>query len=146
MVPGSTLRYGSSFWMVSLSPRPSSRLPIDAEARPLPSDETTPPVTKMNLVCLELERGGVLIDHSSCYARKNDRRWRALPFGGPASCSPCPLSSLLTPSQMSSSTRIAILSISGSEVNGRRSHSDHRRRSPHRGPRGPGAAGGRPSP
>src|SRR5215468_52261 len=32
------------------SPRASSRAPIEAEARPLPSDESTPPVTKMYLV------------------------------------------------------------------------------------------------
>src|SRR5262245_2771414 len=34
------------------SPRASSSAPIDAEASPLPSDESTPPVTKMNLVAL----------------------------------------------------------------------------------------------
>src|SRR4051812_33560019 len=38
--------------MVTRSPRFSSSAPIDADARPLPSDDTTPPVTKMNLVCL----------------------------------------------------------------------------------------------
>ena len=43
--------YGSSFWIVTLRPRFSSSAPIDADASPLPSDETTPPVTKMNLVC-----------------------------------------------------------------------------------------------
>src|SRR5579863_9490048 len=49
MVPGSTLRYGSNFCNVTRSPRLSSRHPIDAAAMPLPKDETTPPVTKMNL-------------------------------------------------------------------------------------------------
>ena len=39
-----------------MRPRVSSRLPIDADARPLPSDETTPPVTKMNLVCFTVYR------------------------------------------------------------------------------------------
>src|SRR5215471_10997357 len=61
MVPGSTLRYGSSFWIVILRPRVSSRLPIDAEARPFPSDDTTPPVTKMNLVCLPDGFAGALM-------------------------------------------------------------------------------------
>src|ERR1700733_2852763 len=49
IVPGSTLRYGSNFWHVTLSPRLSSRHPIDAAAMPLPSDETTPPVTNIYL-------------------------------------------------------------------------------------------------
>src|SRR5207249_8043472 len=48
MVPGSTLIYGSSLRKVMRAPRLSKRLPIDAEARPLPNDEITPPVTKMN--------------------------------------------------------------------------------------------------
>ena len=38
---------------VTLRPRFSSRAPIDAEASPLPSELTTPPVTKMYLVFLE---------------------------------------------------------------------------------------------
>ena len=32
------------------NPRLSSRLPIEAEASPFPKEETTPPVTKMNLL------------------------------------------------------------------------------------------------
>src|SRR5580658_720091 len=47
MVPGSTLRYGSHFWRVTLRPRLSSRQPIEAAATPFPREETTPPVTKM---------------------------------------------------------------------------------------------------
>src|ERR1700722_3125157 len=47
MVPGSTLRYGSNFIMLTLIPRASSRQPMEAAARPLPSEDTTPPVTKM---------------------------------------------------------------------------------------------------
>src|SRR5258705_3944832 len=50
IVPGSTLMYGSILSIVTLRPRLSNRAPIDAAARPLPKDETTPPVTKMNLV------------------------------------------------------------------------------------------------
>src|SRR5689334_18628425 len=42
--------YGSSFCIRTFSPRPSSSIPIDALASPLPSELTTPPVTKMNLV------------------------------------------------------------------------------------------------
>src|SRR5262249_33449701 len=49
MVPGSTLRYGSNFCSVTRRPRLSSRHPMDAAAIPFPSDETTPPVTKMYL-------------------------------------------------------------------------------------------------
>ena len=50
IVPGSTLRYGSNFIIVTRSPRSTRRRPSDAAAIPLPSDETTPPVTKMYLV------------------------------------------------------------------------------------------------
>src|SRR5215470_9383828 len=49
IVPGSTFRYGSNFCSETLSPLLSSRQPIDAAAIPFPSDETTPPVTKMYL-------------------------------------------------------------------------------------------------
>src|SRR5215475_14284268 len=52
MVPGSTLMYGSSLRWVILSPRFSSSAPRDADESPLPSDDTTPPVTKMYLVRL----------------------------------------------------------------------------------------------
>src|SRR5207248_8284769 len=47
MVPGSTFKYGSNFIMLTLKPRLSSRHPIEAAASPLPSEDTTPPVTKM---------------------------------------------------------------------------------------------------
>jgi hypothetical protein len=36
--------------ILTLNPRLSSRQPIEAEAKPFPSDESTPPVTKMNFV------------------------------------------------------------------------------------------------
>src|SRR3977135_2790226 len=42
--------YGCILTMVTRSPRLSSSAPIDAAARPLPSEETTPPVTKMYFV------------------------------------------------------------------------------------------------
>src|SRR5512139_129659 len=50
MVPGSTLMYGSSFTRVTLRPRASRMAPSEAAAMPFPSEETTPPVTQMNLV------------------------------------------------------------------------------------------------
>src|SRR5215831_10254623 len=50
MVPGSTLMYGSSFIRRTLSPRASRIAPRLADVMPLPSEETTPPVMKMNRV------------------------------------------------------------------------------------------------
>src|ERR1700740_64186 len=49
IVPGSTLRYGSSLISVTCKPRASSSAPLEDAARPLPRLETTPPVTKMYL-------------------------------------------------------------------------------------------------
>src|ERR1700694_196393 len=46
MVPGSTLRYGSSFWRETVRWRAFRMFPIDAAVMPFPSEETTPPVTK----------------------------------------------------------------------------------------------------
>src|SRR4029450_11958709 len=43
---------GAPVATVTVSPRAASSAPIDAEATPLPRDDTTPPVTKMNLVLL----------------------------------------------------------------------------------------------
>src|SRR6187551_2768129 len=53
IVPGSTFRYGSSFCITTRRPRAVRRLPRLAAVRPLPSEETTPPVTKMCLVTPE---------------------------------------------------------------------------------------------
>src|SRR3972149_4206843 len=50
MVPGSTLMYGSSFWMETLKPLSLNSLPIAAAVTPLPTLLTTPPVRKMNFV------------------------------------------------------------------------------------------------
>src|SRR6266404_1487119 len=47
IVPGSTFRYGSHFCRVTLKPRLSRRQPIEEAATPFPSEETTPPVTKI---------------------------------------------------------------------------------------------------
>src|SRR6266496_5518631 len=52
IVPGSTFRYGSSFCIVTRSPRAVSRLPRLLAVSPLPSEEATPPVTNTCLVCL----------------------------------------------------------------------------------------------
>src|SRR3979409_185002 len=43
--------YGASFMFATLRPRFSISAPIDADTMPLPSDDTTPPVTNTNLVC-----------------------------------------------------------------------------------------------
>ena len=42
--------YGSNFWSWTRKPRETSRRPIEAAAIPFPSEETTPPVTKMKRV------------------------------------------------------------------------------------------------
>src|SRR5690348_5632674 len=47
MVPGSTLMYGSSFINVTLRPRASRMDASEADAMPLPREDTTPPVTKI---------------------------------------------------------------------------------------------------
>src|ERR1035437_1910142 len=46
MVPGSTLRYGSSFCSETVKWRAFRMFPMDAAVMPFPSEETTPPVTK----------------------------------------------------------------------------------------------------
>src|SRR5215469_10851657 len=42
--------YGSNFCIRTRRPRCSSSMPIEALVNPFPSELTTPPVTKMNLV------------------------------------------------------------------------------------------------
>ncbi len=42
--------YGSNLTAVTLRPRAWRSAPIEAAESPLPKEETTPPVTKMNLV------------------------------------------------------------------------------------------------
>ena len=44
------LMYGSNFCIVMLKPRACNNFPIDAAIMPLPSEEATPPVTKIYLV------------------------------------------------------------------------------------------------
>src|SRR5580765_155767 len=113
MVPGSTLRYGSSFWIVTLRPRPSSRLAIDADARPFPNEETTPPVTKMNFVCLVPRTGAVIAAPPASAAASSQ----------PARSAPEPESAKI---HRAFSTRAAILSGGCLEVNARRADSHHR--------------------
>src|SRR5713101_2719870 len=48
MVPGSTFRYGSSLRNRTENPRACNSAPRAADAKPLPSEETTPPVMNMN--------------------------------------------------------------------------------------------------
>src|SRR3954468_523424 len=50
IVPGSTLMYGSNFWIVTERPRATRSRPREAAAMPFPSAETTPPVTNMKRV------------------------------------------------------------------------------------------------
>src|SRR6266566_3305206 len=57
MVPGSTLRYGSSFWRETLRWRAFRMFPSDAAVIPLPSEETTPPVTKTYFDIGDLQGG-----------------------------------------------------------------------------------------
>src|SRR4029079_18691929 len=47
IVPGSTLMYGSSFCMVTRSPRAFNSRPSEEAVRPFPRLDATPPVTKM---------------------------------------------------------------------------------------------------
>src|SRR5690606_30105266 len=66
MVPGSTLMYGSSLMRVTLRPRDSRMAASDAEAMPLPREDTTPPVTNTNLVMTRASRllaGGGKVDY-----------------------------------------------------------------------------------
>jgi hypothetical protein len=53
IVPGSTFRYGSSFCIVTDRPRARRRWPRLEAVSPLPSEDATPPVTKMCLVVLD---------------------------------------------------------------------------------------------
>src|SRR5436305_337209 len=56
IVPGSMFRYGSNFCTWTLRPRALSSRPSDAATMPLPSADTTPPVTNTYLVGLALIR------------------------------------------------------------------------------------------
>src|SRR5437588_4982641 len=90
MVPGSTLMYGSSFWMETSTPRLLSTRPIDAAVIPLPTDETTPPVRNMYFgIALpsHLPRGHSrarplgIQHHEPCFARQRAFRHSKLGLG-----------------------------------------------------------------
>ncbi len=87
--------YGSSLIMVTRNPRASSSAAKDADAIPLPSDDTTPPVIKMSLV---MGCGAEASDDRPEWVHKlpkspmplNEREphsgrvaWRAKPFQSP---------------------------------------------------------------
>ena len=78
--------YGSILTSVTLRPRASSSAPIDADARPLPSDETTPPVTKMNLVLTLHRRSAMSLPMRG--APPSRRRSCARPAPDPPACRP----------------------------------------------------------
>src|ERR1035437_5668807 len=82
IVPGSTLRYGSSFCMVTLSPRATSKEPRLDAVRPLPKEDTTPPVTKMCLVFSVFPTGLQPICGSALH------RWRPTPWRAAVSVTP----------------------------------------------------------
>ena len=83
-VPGSTLMYGSNFWIVTRSPRSTRSRPSEAAAIPLPREETTPPVTKMYLV------GRRVRFASSGVRSPGPRRVTQAPFGPLARRRACP--------------------------------------------------------
>src|SRR5262245_16260129 len=66
MVPASTLMYGSIFWSVTRRPRASRSEPMEAAASPLPRDDTTPPVTKMNFVLTSGLLSSRIVPGSGC--------------------------------------------------------------------------------
>src|SRR6202140_4519497 len=70
MVPGSTLRKGSSFCIPTCRPRALRIVPIEAAVIPLPREETTPPVTNTNFAMRRASRGGL----SDCISRLLRRR------------------------------------------------------------------------
>src|SRR5687768_11498517 len=66
--------YGSSLTFVTLRPRASRSAPIEAAARPLPIELTTPPVTKMYLVRRAFIAGSSHVRAPEDRARKHGRR------------------------------------------------------------------------
>src|SRR4051794_14557434 len=87
IVPGSTLRYGSSFCIVTRRPRAVSSWPRLEAVSPLPSEEATPPVTN---TCLVVRAG--------CIVSPPTRSTRG-PFGR------CPARSLRDPRDLTVTPR-----------------------------------------
>src|ERR1700679_1684880 len=63
--------YGSNFCSPTVCPRATSSRPSEADAIPLPSEETTPPVTKTNRVMMGHRR------QINAIARRKSPRLRA---------------------------------------------------------------------
>ena len=81
IVPGSTFRYGSSFCITTRRPRALSSMPRLEAVRPLPSEEATPPVTKMCLVVVDFggrhgQEGAPVVAVCECGAARRARRSR----------------------------------------------------------------------
>jgi hypothetical protein len=55
---------------------------MDADARPLPSDDTTPPVTKMNFVCFTVDLPGAVMVVSPIRVVQGPRPSQKDPPGG----------------------------------------------------------------
>src|SRR4051812_4037869 len=92
MVPGSTLRYGSSFCSETVRRRAFRMFPIDAAVMPLPREETTPPVTKTYFDIDDLQGGfsnvtglGCEINPPADRRRPGRRAWAAEARSAPRS-------------------------------------------------------------
>src|SRR5438093_13379399 len=83
MVPGSTLRYGSSFWRETVKRRAFRMFPIEAAVMPLPREETTPPVTKTYFDIDDLQGG-----FTEFTGKRTRRPHLASPLGGEGHPSP----------------------------------------------------------
>src|SRR5512132_2796028 len=96
IVPGSTLMYGSSLRLVTRTPRLVRMAASDAAAMPLPSEETTPPVTNTNLVMGDKfreirilpERARRVVEVARITAVAWVRAQQSAPSPGAAQCAP----------------------------------------------------------
>ena len=86
IVPGSTLMYGSNFCTCTRRPRALSSRPSEAAVMPLPSDETTPPVTNTYFVGRSLT--GASPARSSRAGRASARSARPIDVRSPRTLSP----------------------------------------------------------
>jgi hypothetical protein len=77
MVPGSTFRYGSSFWTETLRPRLFRIVPIEATVIPFPTELTTPPVTNIYLVISRSAQ-----NEPQIYAWKHVKNAKEVSFSG----------------------------------------------------------------
>src|SRR6476620_1790916 len=105
IVPGSTLRYGSSFCMVTCRPRAVSNCPRLDAVSPLPSEETTPPVTKRCLVAV----CGCLRNAGKSNLRDDGQGWILKPSALLEACRPTELSINTDPDNPSLTRRGCLL-------------------------------------